>query len=81
LLIENYDPRVFDSGVLPHQFEKLDETLRVANANLLFNQLLGQICQHVQYDFEMLLFPQKFEKEWRLILSLLIDFQRFKTEY
>ena len=39
------------------------------------------ICQHTEFNLEYLLFPQKYDKEWRHILGLMIDFARFKNEY
>ena len=39
------------------------------------------INQHVPFDFEYLIFPQRYEKEWRTIICLLIDFARFKRDY
>lgn len=81
VLMANYDPGVFEGEEIPYHFERLDETLRVVNANLVFYQLVAQVCQHVQYDFEMLLHPGRYEKEWRQIISLLVHFTLFKKEY
>ena len=39
------------------------------------------LCQHVPFDLEYLLWPSRYEKEWRHILCLLIDFTRFKSEF
>ena len=47
MLLANYDLAVFESEDIPYHFERLDETLRVLNANLTFYQLLSQLCQHV----------------------------------
>ena len=55
--------------------------MRVTNTNLVFYQCLSMINQHVPFDFEYLIFPQRYEKEWRTILCLLIDFARFKRDY
>ncbi len=42
--------------------------------------ILGQLNQHVNYDFEMLIWPQRYDKEWRLIISMMLDFARFKGD-
>lgn len=81
VLLANYDLNVFEGEEVPYHFDRLDETLRVLNANLTFYQLLAQLCQHVQYDFEMVLQPGRYEKEWRQIISLLVHFTLFKKEY
>jgi hypothetical protein len=80
-LVDNFDTGLFAFGALPYEFKNLDETLKVTNSNLLFYHTLAHICQHVPFDFEYLIYPSKYEKEWRLILSVLIDFSRFKNEY
>jgi len=72
---------MFSQGALPFEFKNLEETLRVTNTNLVFYQCLSMINQHVPFDFEYLIFPQRYEKEWRTILCLLIDFARFKRDY
>ena len=59
----------------------LEDTLRVTNANLIFYHVLGLLCYHIPYDFEMLLQPAKYEREWRLIISALLDFCHFKQDY
>lgn len=80
-LVDNYDPDIFANGAFPHYFERLEDTLRVTNANILLGEALQTLCQYIQYDFEMMLHPQKYEKEWRQILSIMIDFTKFKNEY
>ena len=47
VLLANYDLGVFEGEEIPYHFERLDETLRVLNANLVFYQLVAQLCQHV----------------------------------
>lgn len=82
LFTENSDPEgYFSSGIIPHAFDHLEDTLKVLNANLVFYQCLSQICQHVSYDLEMLLYPGRYEREWRLIISLMLDFHQYRTEY
>lgn len=81
LLVENFDPDLFESGAIPHPFERLEETLRLTNANLLFYHVLGLLYQHLPFDFDMILKPQLYDREWRHLISLLLDFHRFKTEY
>jgi len=57
LLLDNYDAELFSSGVIPVQFDRLDETLRITNANLVFYHVLSQLNQHVPFEFEMLIWP------------------------
>ena len=42
--------------------------------------ILSQLNYHLPYDFEMLIWPQRYEKEWRLIISMMLDFAKFKGE-
>ena len=80
LLLENYDAESFSSGALPVQFDRLEETLRITNANLVLYHVLSQLNQHVPFDFEMMIWPQRYEKEWRLIISTMLDFAKFKAD-
>lgn len=57
LLLDNYDAELFSSGAIPVQFDRLDETLRITNANLVFYHVLSQLNQHVPFEFEMLIWP------------------------
>jgi hypothetical protein len=34
----------------------------------------------VPFDFEMMIWPERYEKEWRLIISTMIDFAKFKAD-
>lgn len=81
LLTENFDADLFASGAIPHPFDRLEDTLRLTNANLLFYHVLGLLYQHLPFDFDMLLRPQLYEREWRHLIGLLLDFHRFKSEY
>jgi hypothetical protein len=50
------------------------------NANLLFYKGLASLNQHIAYDFEFLIKPENYPEEWKLIISLLLDFLNFKDE-
>jgi hypothetical protein len=42
---------------------------------------MAQVCQHVTVDLEMILNPAKHEKDWRQILSVMLDFNDFKSKF
>lgn len=44
LIVENFDPELFSSGIIPFHFERLEETLRVLNSNLVFYQSMAMVC-------------------------------------
>ena len=80
-LVDNFDAGLFTFGALTFEFKNLEETLRVTNSNLVFYHSLSMLCQHLSFDLEYLLWPQRYEKEWRQILCLMIDFARYKAQY
>jgi hypothetical protein len=80
-LTENFDPDLFNSGALSFYFERLDETLRLTNANLLIYHYLSMLCKHFSFDLEMLLWPARHAPEWRALLSLMVDFALFREAY
>ncbi len=50
------------------------------NANLLFYKAIASLNQHIAYDFEFLIRPENYPEEWKLIISVLLDFLNFKDE-
>jgi len=50
------------------------------NANLLFYKGIASLNQHIAYDFEFLINPDRYPEEWKLVISLLLDFLNFKDE-
>ena len=62
---------------LPHPVSS-ESCFRLFNANILFFQGMAEINQHIPFNFEMILRPEDYADEWKLVISQILDYLSFK---
>jgi hypothetical protein len=53
---------------LPHP-DKSEAFFRIFNANVLMVQGLAKINQHIPFTFDMVLRPEEYTDDWKLVIS------------
>ena len=56
------------------------QAIQLCNLNLCFMQATAAINQHLPYAFEWVLEPARYQTEWRLLVSVYLDYLEFKKE-
>lgn len=58
--------------------ENAEVAITLINSNLLAYKGLAKVNQHVPFHFNMILKPEKYGPEWKLLLQQMLDFMHFK---
>jgi hypothetical protein len=63
----NYDENLVNMAVQLRQkvAERAEHSVQFVNMNLMFYKGLARLNQHVSFDFEFLLNPQDYGREWK----------------
>ena len=78
-LLINYPHNFSPLTNLPHP-DKSETCFKILNANILFFQGMAKINQHMPVNFEMILRPEEFANEWKLVISQILDYLSFRQD-